>query len=310
VIEFAQWDVNQSLKNIPNMLAEAFVLRKAPEAGIDPKPLDDTGATSDAIASYILSYRALLVEGLKDSAKMLRVWRQFDNVNDLNLEEVKSTYRTYVDSEFKRLGGLTSVLSPIAPETGTLLTNRFGELIESSTYRNGIGGDGQSYSFTDTEVSLMKATATKIFGSMRESLAEIDSTIMGEGTGLMDHPLSEEFANLLANRVETIVFSTMGASNSYSIQLPDDNGTIQSTTISLPTYSYPQKARLAAAKMLTPGRSIAPEWGLSEARNLKTKFNESLRQALTVDISEVDPATVPKPVSRWILDNREILKGL
>ena len=307
-IAWAAYETEQYLNQLPNTLMEGFIRLKAPGTGRDPQPLENIRISSELLAAYAYDLRSFIVNSLTKRSKYLTVRRPFSRVNFLNEEEIEKQERSLVYAEILALGGLSKLLQEVPEDFGDKAFSKFVELTKKEEYRHGIGLAGQSYEFSEGEITLMKKIARLIFSQLEEALVknEAQSLLPFKGP-YVDHAMTEPMANLIQKRIERLLLSVKdGESNSYraSVKSKTDVEKTIWMNFELPVFKYSAASRSVVIGMLADTKSEARGWNWKALEELGKTVPSFYKQPLQgYDFFEFDHKKIPAGMSKWLNEN-------
>jgi hypothetical protein len=234
-------------------------------------------------------------------------------------EQVVEKEKSYLASEFNRLGGLENLTDSIANDFDQKLIQKFTELSENPLFNSGISANGQPYSFTDIEKSKMKEQVALFAPQLKEQIILNEIKALSgenfsfeqtygqatptENVNWSDSTLTEQLASVLLKRFQRYALSHSDKKIISDITLTD--GT--TTKIELPLYLYPQVIRVASSQLFMNGHD-AIEWAFAEKNQTAFLFEDEF--GLLGETDKIDLSKLDKNTLKWILNNKQIAIGL
>lgn len=325
-IEFSQWDIDRKLKNLPYMLIEEYATAKMEVSNAGTSSIEEVNFDPERVAEDILSSRSALVTHFGKNSGFLKVRREFPFVGPLNFEKVRERELGYFMGEVQAHGGMERVFALVPSRYSSETFERFRALLESGLYATGVNSEGWSYHLMDKEIEVMLATTKILLEKLPTALAILDLKIWNdtpEEWKITETPLGDELATMLGKRLEEYVFATSGNSLEAEFDVPvieesDGKILVQPKTkrkkVTLPVFAYPVEVRQAAAQLLKSSKGEGIDWGVHERALYKDRFTKLIKDALECSIDKLDvgkigvvePKHMRRPVTRWILQNREV----
>lgn len=303
----AAYNEKMAIDNFAKALIESIILSKTTpfgnSTGIEKLQLDPVMR-----ANSLLANRSLYIQVLTDSVKDLKIYRSFTKVDGLNKALIAEKMLAATAAEINRLGGLNKLLAMPSASLAANWTESFNTLIESEFYKSGIGYNGQPYTFSSEEITQAKLLAADYFTKVQAAMALADVTVLSKHNGnLLDNPLSDAYAELLAARANEYLTNESGQLIEGSVTL-DDN---KSAILRLPVFKYEHPIRLAAANLFVSRKATAIDWGLYQHVVMKDQFKTKVKSILMEnDIAKIPAARNPRPVARWLLENSAVISAL
>lgn len=321
-LEFNSYKEGQTLDRLPNSILEQYIDAKTPSPGQPAIPVEKVKLSDpELMALAILKPREDLLNQFTKAGAILRIQRQHPVYAGFNRDEVRHEQMRYLESEIDRLGGFDSAFASLPQGYVDKAMARLDELLDKS-YRQGIGEDEQSYSFSDDEIKTIRANARLFFEEFdkhyRKHELEVLAGINSSGKFVRD-PLSDKLAAYLAKRARDIVMSTTGQFLTADVDLPPpyaQKGTKeyeQTTrqTVKLPVFTYNTELRLLAGDLLSSSRSSDIMWALQERTDLEDDFTQLMKDSFGgVSEDRLNIAKLPEEMRRWLNENRRVSSSL
>ncbi|MCB0350186.1 MAG: zinc-dependent metalloprotease [Bdellovibrionales bacterium] len=304
----AVYNERKAIDGLPQGLIEKIILSRTPPANLPKVEIPNIILYPDVVAKTLLSKRGMALDLLTENARDLKTQRSFGKIDAVNKDLVAEKTMAATTAEVTRLGGLNTILALPSSSLAANWIDSFNTLIESPFYREGIGYNGESYKLTDAEVLAAKELANLYFNKVQDymALADLESLTAVKGK-IVDTPLSDSFAEILANRMLEYLLSESGEVLRERVLL-DEN---KSAILSLPVFKYDSQVRLAAAKLLVSRDTVAPDWGLAAHDMVKSTYQEKIKSLLMGNnIATIRADKNPREISRWLTDTKAILAAL
>jgi hypothetical protein len=304
----AVYNEKMAHENFAKTLIEAIIFNNTKPFGEKREELEKLKLDPVSRANALFSSRSLILHHLTDEAKDLKVYRSFSKVDGLNKELIAEKMISTTTAEITKLGGLNKLLSMPSESLAANWTDSFNTLIESEFYKSGIGYDGKPYTLSADEITQAKALAADYFVKVQKALSLADVNTLAKHNGsLVDSPLTESFADLLAARVSEYLSNESGEVLSERVTLGDN----KSALLKLPVFKYPHPVRLAAANLLANRKAVAIDWGLYQHATVKDQFKTKVKSILMDnDLSSIPAARNTRPVARWLIENKAVQTAL
>ena len=296
---------------------------------------EELGFDPEAMAKRIYGKRYALMKSLTTAGHQLKIHRQYPFVNKLNRDLVRDSEFSYITQEVSRLGGLDKVLaSPDADYAENGYVN-FLKVLE--TYKKGTAPNGEEYEFTADELKIIKKNIKYVYAKLYKelkkedlrikagNLSEADAKAKKAGAKdisgpLADYEINMTLAEYLLEESKNSIFAQTGEYITSEIEFTtkekvegkEKGGEVKNVkTVKLPIFELDQDIRLAAAGLLGDGRSEAIDWAIYEKSQLTKQFKEIMKEAFKdVPYEKLKPEELPRPVAKWLLQNRAILKAI
>jgi hypothetical protein len=334
--------VQDRAEEAADFVLEVYVgLTKAPPRGHETMALDRVSLDPQLLARWVLGARHALYRTLTDKAAFLGVRRTFAAIGPLDEEDVRKAEMDWLAKEFERVGGVHAAFGPLPPDFADKAAARFDKLLGDKKHTSGVGPDGKRWAFTDGEVAQLRTVGKRLFGKLKHTLVIEDLLVLSgaataKGTRLVDHELARELATEMEARALEYVLSTeegkdvvvpldpvaakMFASAASIVDgIPLQQGPKAAPgkpvppappevrEVRLPRFTYPIEVRLAAAALLSGGRSEAPEWGISERARVRDKYVALANAALSNKmLQSVKVDAMPRALMRWIIEAKRV----
>lgn len=318
-VEYAAWDLDQAFQTLPHRLLEAYVRAvKSPRRGVDPVSVDKVGFSPDQYAGAMLASREGLYKSLTSKLALLKIRRTFPYIGPVNLEEVRQAEVGFVAAEFSRLGGIDKLFGAVPVNYGAKAFEEFALLLNTGHFSSGIAPNGERYEFSPAEIATIKAMGRKFFDKMGAALAKQDVATVKTAGKLADVELGYSLASVHEARLLQYVLATEEGKDQLAevvIANPKkgekgEPATLK-VTLALPKFVYPLEVRTAAAALLSAANSEAPDWALVERARAKKTVQALLTKALGGQgFDKFKVEELPRPVARWILENKKVSDAL
>lgn len=316
-IEYAAWMTRTEAATLPSRLIERYIAAKTGERKTS---ISEVALSPKVDATAIFDSRKLIIKSLLTSARLLKIRRSYALIDGLNEEQVRDAEIQFAAEEIDRLGGLPALFERLGAEYAESVKTTFSNLVRRPEYRVGIGLDGRSYEFSDADINAMDARVVRFSEAFVSELAAADlatisgsfsgtsflGLLVGSGASLVDHSVTESLTTVIDDRINAYAFATRpGGELPATITIGIGEPAAQVEVV-LPTFVYPLDVRKAAARLYSGMSSKMPGWGMAEKPKHGLRWKEFLRGIFTVAPETLTLEKQPKPVVRWILENREI----
>lgn len=176
------------IEKLPSLLAFIFLNAKT---HFDPEQREPVGLVPLPAAGfswYITAPFEKAIGLLKENVgRSLLVERQTGSVTDVNQEEVEQKTIQWLDSAIAHGGGIRTILAPVDQHSVLAKIQgayqRFVTITESPGYRSGQTPFGESYTFTDTEIDVMKEKANALFNLVAEKTTQRITDLLASARG-------------------------------------------------------------------------------------------------------------------------------
>jgi hypothetical protein len=329
IVEASIYGVNQSLKHLPYAVIERYISSRLVDEGevakpVEKIPLPDPNAT----AASLLASRSGVLKQLTNKGALLKVMRMFPIVGDFNDEIVRRELVNYMASEIHRAGGMDVVFSPVPSGLADTLIAQLNDILAKPEYQQG-GSPEQTFAFSPAEIAIIKANAATYFRKLEAAIVKADiqtfappkPTTPEEAVAMaksmpkfVDDSLTDKLLQIIGQRMRNVILAVTGNKILAEIEIPAPDSTEKDPktvvrTVQLPKYVHPYEVRSMAATLLKGERSEALEWGITERLAIQEELKKSLDASLTISIDKVKAEKFPKPVFRWVLENKKVLSS-
>jgi len=306
-IESASYFAEESLKKLPLSLMNIFVQAKAPGNGMASVPVERVAFDLDILKKEMLGGRSLILASMEKASRFMTVERQFEVVDSVNEEAVRAKKMDYVKQEIDRVGGLAKVLAPWTPSMLQTVLNSVDVMVDSGLYDKGVDQMNNPYQFSAVEMEVIRKRSKAIFTRLFEILPEAEQAELSAWVAeLPEHGLSEEYAELLKDRVDELLLATTGATIQGEVPLADGT-TMQ---VELPVFKYKHSVRKAAYAMLQREGKPSVDWGYVQREEVKGHLGLIIDTAFHNKWEEVKTEGMHRPILRWYLENKELYAGM
>jgi hypothetical protein len=265
-----------------------------------------------------LAWRSSVLQQLSAKAAILSVQRTFPVAGLFNIDVIRDAQTAYLSQEIDRLGGFDAIFKPLPDNFVQAANTQLMTLLEK-VYRQGMGVEDKSFSFTDTQIKTIQSNVNIFLKKYADEYRKAEIKVLA-GTDLKDmkflkNALSDKLATYLATREEQIVMSKSGSTIEEDIDLPDPaNQPGETKTIkkhlSLPVFTSEVEDRVEAAGFLKADRSEDLDWALVERAKIKDDLKATIEAAFGTDPAKLEMSKLPKDVARWILENMKVAVSL
>ncbi len=313
-VEYAAWLPGDMMRNLAAGIAARFIIAKAPPAGYPEREFAEVAGDANILATTLVhesySYLAQLVN---TNVQLIRIWRQYDFVGELNTDLVLGSRDTYLKEQFQKYGNLNALLNSVPADFATQLSATFNELITSDAYRKGESFSAP-YEFTDADIAEMQSLVAQLAGALPDALRTMELALLGQFKDVQGGDFANELATVFYAKAKPLVLA-IDSYQEIGMDAPasgegDETSAPERVTLKLPIFAHNTKTRVAAAGLLGAQRSNDLAWAFDERRALRQELLALLNDALGSDIETVSLQTLPKDVARWVLENRKVLQGL
>ncbi|MFK7827378.1 MAG: zinc-dependent metalloprotease [Oligoflexales bacterium] len=317
-IAYSKYMTDKNLKDFPKMLAEYFISNsKSLEPDEEPLPFDHVLMPSIRWSINLLNPRLRALESLIRGSRSLRLDREYGYVSEGNSEKINERFASWISEDLKTYGDgkWSNILDGLPKNYGNWVTNEFSKLIQSNSYRSGIGPGG-SYNFTESEIEMMCKAVAEYMEEMEQSLAVVDTlqlyimeNISNQELKTEGKDLDDGFVSYLKDKAKEIIFTQK--------EIEDEKGPMKEFQVGL--LEVQAKAKVEAntqreylGKMLliktimekieipsfvVDDQEYAKTYSEDELNLLATnKLNAQLEELLAqIDLSQVFPEETSEP---------------
>lgn len=333
-LEFAKWKIESGLKELPQALVEKYIRNKTDSLLTQPYnvtqvPLEPTAKLAEAL----MQPQADIVKLLTVHRALLKVEREFDQVDDRSEVQVKQAYDKMISAEFARLGGVGPLINLIPAQFATTAAQQVDQLLKNPKYQSGMGYGGKSFAFSEQEMQQIRSDLVAYLQKLETALVKTELKKLKafefgkESTSklslIRDSELANELAVALLKKTEDYAFATTGAFTETELLKtksagdPSTSGTIVKGTkeyekipVRLPVFKYPLDVRTLAAGLFGRERAEDLTWGIEEKRQCKKTLLGILEQTLSAPIDKVDLSVQNRTVLRWLTENDKVAEQL
>lgn len=305
-IEYATWLTRRQTEGLAFQLMNEFIrLAKDPSPGAEVVDVETIRVSADMLAAFLLSSRYELYKTLTVDARILKVEREFAFVSEVNKDEVALAREEYLKGEFAKVGGVAKAFEMLPEDYTSRTFAQLVTLFDDPAFTKGTDSQGKSYEFTREELARLRVNSYALFEKLKHSLVKEDLKLMlAQGAGkLATGQLGDDLIPVLDARVARYVFSTdPGKEIIAEVAVTKD----KKVTLVLPKFVYPHDLRATAAGLMRSNRSEAFDWGIYEPSRKKS-FEQLLEKALGgTSISTFKIEEMPRPVGRWLVENKSV----
>ncbi|RME15257.1 MAG: hypothetical protein D6797_06965 [Bdellovibrio sp.] len=316
--------VKEGLDNVPSTLLNRYVYSsKNPLFNTKPTPVEEVALYPQGDVKALLSVRYRFLDAFKVNAKVLKIYRQYPFVTDLNREQVKEDQVEYLKKDIERLGGLESILFEASEDLADTLYEKFLDEVEAYQKRA-----SENRRFTETELQIMKSNAKQYFIRFQEEFIKEDlhiktglpkpSNYIIPGTSTpVQHPdkkwahneLSEMLSQYYLKLAKKYLLTPSGRFIVSEIEVPTDKNTKKVITVRLPIYKYSLEVRKTAVQLLSSSRAEYPFWAYYERQQLKKEFQKKMKEYFKgYDYNKLSVDQLSKEVGEWLLTETDLEK--
>ncbi|MGB0582119.1 MAG: zinc-dependent metalloprotease, partial [Limisphaerales bacterium] len=180
-------EIEETVRNIPNQVIEAFISARAPFDPRDRQPLETVNLSPRGFSSSIRMEYFSALRWLQSGTRSFRLERDYAYIGDLNKKERTKAHWKSLNAQIEKLGGVDRAFfsylpAPLKlqlkdPQNGipavtkinaTELGKRLEKLLESPAYSEFVGLDEKKYKFTDKEKKLIIERGKKLFAELEK----------------------------------------------------------------------------------------------------------------------------------------------
>lgn len=306
-----------NLAAIPSRMLNLYIAKSkyVDDVGQNVIPVSEVDLNA---AAYVKSYGvdfAKLISLLKVDTKFIVVRSPSMPIRSPDLPLLRDREKTYLQSEFNRLGGLSKLTANLPADFDVQLQTEFNQLLENPFYNSGLARDGRPYSFTADEKQIMSAQFALFSTQLMEGLISNELKVLsgekvsfgsnygqsdaGDKTKWADSALVEELAAVQLKRFSYYALSHALTTIQTETALKDGSR----TKVELPTYLFSQPIRLRAAGLFS-NDALAIDWAYAEKQQASDRIEKEI--SLLGDEAKIDKAALPKEALKWLLFNKQI----
>lgn len=327
-------EVGRTINGLPVRVIERFVSAKAPRDPRDAIPLEQVNLRPSSDVNRLISdYR----EGLKwfgSSVRSIRLERDFDFVGDLNEEERREVHWKSLNEQIEKVGGVDRFAFSFVPLSLSLdlkgevkdatppekfdaakLAAKVGELLDGDSYKEFVGADGETYSFTDEEKKLIRERAKIYFEEferqlIRRLLQTWASTKRDLGSKVEGYVADDDIVAKLEKQIiaaaKLVVMSRDEKDPEARIQ-----GKVDKAFVEVIDFKYDLETRQEAAKMLADGAGSYPAWAKESRAAMGKELKSLVDSSLNINnFKDFSDGKLSRPLRDWYLDQQTLLRQL
>jgi hypothetical protein len=301
VVEYAAWQRKHAAQSMSSMIVNLMLGSLAPPAGYEARPLEAFDLNPNGLAFMLQSGNLVTLSMLSHKAQILRIHRQFEHITNRMVDDLHRQQDEHITAEIARFGGLTELLAKVPETWAHQLATEIKASARQNTYRHFVGLDGQSYSLSDAQIAVVDQIADHLAMKLPLALVESDVAILSSATDLLDSDLTDKLLAIKTERSNEIVFATSG---SITGTLTTDDGSTKDITV--PQFKFSKELRKQAAALISKPRTDAPEWGLREKTEAKTRLLKIAEDQFGVGLDAIAADKASRDLARWLLENRDV----
>lgn len=289
---------NKAWLDLPETLMKTFATAKG--AGL---PVERVAFDTKVLAQAVMDERMPILKSLEKDGSYLSINRQFDVVDSVNADSVRIKKQDYLKTEMDRLGGLAKVLAPFAESQVTLIQNKVDVMVDSGKYDKGIDENDNTFQFSTTEMAVIRQRSKEVVAKVYSALIERDQAVLTEWkAALPEHVLSDEYAEVLANRVQDWMLGTTGQMLTGNVTFKDGS----TKAVSLPVYKYKFDIRKASFAMLQREGAPSADWAYLRTKGIVEALQKAIADGFGGKFVDVKTESLSREVLRWYLEMKEL----
>lgn len=324
--------IGKEIQTLPNNLIEIFISNKAPMDPRDAIPLEEVALNPTSRVLQLTSEYDEIFRWFRASTRSLRLERDFSFSSDLNRDERLKVLWDDLNEQVKKLGGIDRVAFSFVPVSLSLdlkeqpkdvvapekldtekLVKKLGELLDAPGYKEFVGADGETHSFTDEEKELIKERGKAYFEAYERELVKRICQSLGRATrdlgveankGVSD----DDIVAKLEKQIIALAKAVIMARDDSKVR----RGKIASkATVEIIDFKYDLETRLAAAQMLNDSIGSFRAWSKEARSSLHDELKKAVDDAvLASDISSFNDNKLSRTLREWYLDQQRVLQLL
>ena len=306
---YVMHDAKQYQKDLPRNLFEAFIRLKSPLWG-EAKPVNEINISAKLLSVY-LNYHKMIILDMLARDTYLEILAQYPVITDLNVGDLLEKTMARHAVELAKVGGLEKVLEPISKEVILKIKEDFLALLDN--HPTGVGPGGV-YHFNGEDMEYMRAFIDDLTDILLRDVPTSSLDILDKyAKNLPDHEVFDQLKEIYVKIATKTLLSTQDKdlNESYTFTYKDKKNKSVAITLSIPKFTYSLKARKKAYDLLNETRGEGIVWRQIEhdKEDIFNALKEQIQNSLLdFDTTKMDLRQLPKPLARWVIDNKELLE--
>jgi hypothetical protein len=315
-----QQAIGKALRLQPYSLVESYIGARAPADPRDEMPFAQVPLDPDAAVKTLVASLSSQVGWLKSSGNQsIAIMNLFPFLTDFYNSDITSAKDASVAEQVEEAGGIQSVLLPLiagkldpAQSLAATSVSSLATYLQREDVKNGLGANGQSYSFSDADIALIKSNGRKFFQEVEDRAFDQSIAALSAGT-YTNSQLAPEIEKTLGETAEKIITSMtrkIVAPARAATTPPASPSPSASPAPSAPAYvfTFTDTQRLAAEKLLNQslgGKNT--EWSIDARNKIVNELTAYLTSVMGASPSSVDLTALSDPLRGWFMVQKNIL---
>jgi hypothetical protein len=292
-LEYARWDIKNSLENLPQTLLEKYIRNKtdpqlATPWSTEQVPLEQTSK----VAATLLGPQATILKLLTEDRSLIQIERAFKQVDERTEAQVKEAYTHYLAAQINQMGGLIQLLDLVPENYASIATENLQTLLAKPSYQKGTALGDRTFAFTNEELQQISRDLTAYFKKLELSLVKAE----------LNNLKSTKFSPEDDKKVSRFSDNVLAADLALAIQK-------KISTYAFGTTSTPTETEVEKEKVVTP-ISNANNSGSSSANAHTGAAANTSESAASTSTKQYEKVAVKLPSFKYPLDVRIIAAGL
>ncbi|MBD5782363.1 zinc-dependent metalloprotease [Pelagicoccus sp. NFK12] len=330
-IEASYRDLSVASRHLPNAVIERFIAGRAP---MDPRDRKKLEAVELSVSHYARRFSEPVNRILKwfdKSTRSLVVEREFAFVGDINEEERLDEHWKRLEKSLEALGGVDQVVFAHLPVRiglkskdklerlekaqkieASVLKESLEELLDSEAYSTFVGLDGETYTWTDEEKTVIVERSSVLFEKLEEAvllqtLERFENAPRDLGLAATGNLDDEDSVATLEKRIIALA--------KYVIlkreKKPTIKGKVDKAYVEVPDFEYAYETRMAAAKALNDKTGSFESWSKEAKQSIHAELKNAVEGSLNIGLfKDFDDKILSRSLREWYLQQQGLLKLL
>lgn len=296
-----------TLDHLPERILNVFIDAKNPVAGEAEVPVERVPIPSEVFTNVILVPKMAFLLAMQKDQRFLTVERDFSVVDEVNQDAVRAKKTEYVENQIRALGGLKAIFPAWDEAALRTKLERLDQVLGSGQIDKGVDEYGHGYQFSSTEMAVIKTRTTEALTDILRRLPIAELKMLSEWKAEMaNSKLNDEYALLLKDKVEDVLFATTGQSITGQVKLKDG----RLVEVHLPVFKYTGEERRLAFKALARDKAPTVAWAYAERLAVQKRFEKLFEDGIIKNWRDVLSTSMNREVLAWFLDNADILQEM
>ncbi|MCB0342692.1 MAG: zinc-dependent metalloprotease [Pseudobdellovibrionaceae bacterium] len=327
-MEYANWNRKSAITKIAQGLVEDYIRAKTPLNEEARKELTEILPDPQSAISQFVSPLVSAASWYSEGVQSIQIERQFPAVGALNLDEVNAMRFEQVRKFTNKNGGVEAILFKYLPNTSSSdlpiaegLTAALEDYLSRPGVIQGVGGNGESYTLTESDLALIRDTAEKYFAAIEEGLVKAQLKGLAGASEFVEPSSLYAIESHLGNMVEAVLTAGVPTEllseiasemkeSSESDEAKKEGEEDKPKKWVPPTFTYDLETRTVAAQLLTSQKGDLVDWSYESRQRIQSLYVKIIEHGVGENFKDIKEGELSRPLRQWVMQQKSLLPHL